>query len=276
VWLFVLENHSYGGVIGNPDAPFLNQLAARYAIADRSYAIMHPSLGNYLALVAGSTLGCASDSCAPQRGTSIAGQLAARGRRWNAYLEGLPEPGWVGADRGAYVTRHDPFAYLTEVTGSPSMRAHLRPFTEFAASLRDPPAFSLVVPDNDHNMHDGTVAQADRWMRAAVGAVLRSNAFARGGAIVITWDEGLDGDHRGCCLRSIAGGRIATLVVANGMVPGTHSSHPYTHYSVLATIEDALGLPRLGLAADPHVSAMSDLWPIPSSPRSSPAGSAVP
>src|SRR5580658_7527777 len=44
VFTIVMENHSYGDIIGNPDAPYINQLATQNAIA-RGYhdAYVHPS-----------------------------------------------------------------------------------------------------------------------------------------------------------------------------------------------------------------------------------------
>src|SRR4051794_408555 len=68
VWVFVMENHSLGQILGNRQAPFLNRLARRYRVATRFYAPMHPSLPNYLAMISGSTQGCTSDDCKPGYG----------------------------------------------------------------------------------------------------------------------------------------------------------------------------------------------------------------
>src|SRR5689334_4275542 len=59
--ILVLENHGYGDVIGNSAAPHLNALAHDYGLATRSYACCHPSLPNYLDLVAGTSFGISSD-----------------------------------------------------------------------------------------------------------------------------------------------------------------------------------------------------------------------
>src|SRR5947209_2257454 len=55
VVIVVMENKEYGSVIGNPDAPYVNGLARRYGLATAYFAVSHPSLPNYLALVGGST-----------------------------------------------------------------------------------------------------------------------------------------------------------------------------------------------------------------------------
>jgi acid phosphatase len=62
----------------------------------------------------------------------------------------------------------------------------------------------------------------------------------------MTWDED-DGS---------ATNQVLTLEVAPGYVPAA-SNTPYDHYSLLATIEDLLGVGRLGQAAQAH--AMTDL-----------------
>ena len=61
VWVFVLENHSYDEIIDNPDVPYLNHLAHRHAMATQDYAVAHPSLPNYLAMISGSTHSCTSN-----------------------------------------------------------------------------------------------------------------------------------------------------------------------------------------------------------------------
>src|SRR5205823_490313 len=57
----VMENHEYGQIIGNPDAPYINELAQSGGLATAFYGIDHPSLPNYLALTGGSTFGIGSD-----------------------------------------------------------------------------------------------------------------------------------------------------------------------------------------------------------------------
>jgi hypothetical protein len=61
VMVIVEENRNETAVIGAADAPFINALAAQYGFATRSYAAAHPSLPNYLELIAGDTLGVADD-----------------------------------------------------------------------------------------------------------------------------------------------------------------------------------------------------------------------
>jgi hypothetical protein len=61
VFLIVMENHGYGQVINNPNAPFINQLAKSTGYSTNYFAVGHPSLTNYLEIVGGSNFGVRSD-----------------------------------------------------------------------------------------------------------------------------------------------------------------------------------------------------------------------
>jgi acid phosphatase len=53
VVVVVEENQSFDDVIGNPDMPYLNQLAAHGGLARQYYANTHPSINNYFYLTSG-------------------------------------------------------------------------------------------------------------------------------------------------------------------------------------------------------------------------------
>src|SRR5437867_13439395 len=61
IFEIVMENHSYSSIIGSSSAPYINSLAQQYGLATRFYAVRHPSLPNYLALIGGDTFGVPSD-----------------------------------------------------------------------------------------------------------------------------------------------------------------------------------------------------------------------
>ena len=62
VFVIMMENHGYGQIIGNPDAPFANKLAKSANTATNYFAVAHPSLTNYLETVGGSNFGVHSDN----------------------------------------------------------------------------------------------------------------------------------------------------------------------------------------------------------------------
>ena len=61
VFVIMMENHAYGQVAGNPQAPFINTLMAKANTATNYYAVAHPSLTNYLEVVGGSNFNNLSD-----------------------------------------------------------------------------------------------------------------------------------------------------------------------------------------------------------------------
>jgi hypothetical protein len=258
VWVVVLENHSYGQILGSREAPFLNKLGRHHGVATRYYSLIHPSLPNYLALVSGSTKGCKSDSCRPgYSGPTLARQFTRHHLPWRGYYQGLPHAGYTGGNHGTYVRHHNPFAYFTSVTHSRRARHNLRPFFNFPRSLRHPPAFSLVIPDDGHNMHTGSVRTSDRFLRYWIRRIMRSRGFHDRGAIFITFDEGGHGDSSGCCFRNVKGGRTPLIVVT----PHHHAvrlGQPRSAYSLLRTIESGFRFAPLGRAA--HVRPLNQFW----------------
>src|SRR5690348_6713750 len=62
VFLIMMENHGFGQIVNNPNAPFANQLAKSANRATNYFAIGHPSSTNYLEVVGGSNFGVRSDN----------------------------------------------------------------------------------------------------------------------------------------------------------------------------------------------------------------------
>ena len=164
--VLVMENHSYADIIGNPAAPFINELARRGAQFTRSYAITHPSEPNYLALFSGSTQGIADDGC-PYRFTApnLAAGLLKAAKSFAGYAEDLPGVGSPACSAGEYARKHVPWADFSNVPGSVSL-----PFTSFPATdLARLPTVSFVIPNLCDDMHDCSVAAGDAWLRAHIG-----------------------------------------------------------------------------------------------------------
>jgi hypothetical protein len=77
------------------------------------------------------------------------------------------------------------------------------------------------------------------------------------GFIVVTWDEG--GSDQGCC-GAARGGHVATIVAGPDVHRGGRMARSVDHYGVLATIEQALGLPPLAAAADAGAGRLTPLF----------------
>src|ERR1700743_3003830 len=61
VFVIMMENHAYGQIAGNPQAPFINALMRNANVATNYFAIAHPSNTNYLEVVGGSNFNKLSD-----------------------------------------------------------------------------------------------------------------------------------------------------------------------------------------------------------------------
>lgn len=250
IFVIVMENHEYGSVIGRPDAPYVNRLAATYGLATNYYAASHPSLPNYFALTAGSTFGIASDcTTCYVNATNIADQVEASGRSWKAYMEDMPTPCYLGASSGNYAMKHDPFMYYTDIRNNPARcAAHVVPFTQFYVDMSggQVPNFVWITPNMCNDTHDCPVATGDAWLGTIVPRITGSAAFRNGGVLFITWDEG--SSNAGCC-GDAWGGHVATLIISPRSISGFRSSTAENHYSLLRTIEDGFNLRHLGAAA---------------------------
>lgn len=160
--IVVEENKAYSQIVGNPDAAYLNQLAEQGALFADAHGVTHPSQPNYLALFSGSTQGVADDSCPHSfSGPNLASELRQAGHSFATYSQSLPEAGFTGCTSGAYARKHNPAVNWRAANVQPDQNL---PFEAFPGSLDELPTVSLVVPDLDHDMHDGSIEEADRWL----------------------------------------------------------------------------------------------------------------
>lgn len=258
VLVVMMENAEYGEVIGNASAPYVNSLARRYGLMTQSYAIAHPSLPNYLALTSGSTHGVSSDctDCVVSA-KNIVDQLQGARITWGAYLEDFPSRCFEGAQSGGYAKKHNPFAYYSDIAGSPSRCRLMQGFGALADDVRAGrlPTFAWISPNLCDDGHDCGVAVADGFLARTVPALL--HALGPDGFMVLQWDEGTSDD--GCC-GAAKGGHIATIVAGPQVRRGARSAAPIDQYGVLGSIEQALGLPALGGAADARGGRLTALF----------------
>ena len=256
--VIVLENKEYNQILGRPGAPYLNALADQSAVATNYYAITHPSLPNYLALTGGSTFGFSGSDCGTCSVShrNLVDQLQAAGISWKVYAEGMPSTCSTTVAAGDYVRRHNPFLYYRDVAADPRRCQFIVPATALDHDLANHalPRFVWLIPNLCHDMHSCDTYTGDRYLHALVPRLL--GALGPSGILFITFDEGAT--DSGCC--GVAkGGRIVTIVAGPGARAGARSMTPYDHYSLLRTVEDLLGLPRLGGAALSSSRPMTDL-----------------
>src|SRR2546427_2671537 len=231
IFEIVMENHEYGSVIGRPDSPFVDNLAATYGLATNYFAASHPSLPNYFALTAGSTFGIASDcTTCYVNATNIADQVESSGRSWKAYMEDMPTPCYMGASAGNYAMKHNPFMYYTDIRNNPARcAAHVVPFTQFGLDMStgQVPNFVWITPNMCNDTHDCPVSTGDAWLGNVVPRITGSAAYRNGGVPFLTLDEG--SSNASCC-GGAWGGHGAALGVSPKAVAGARSRVSQHHY----------------------------------------------
>jgi acid phosphatase len=249
VFVIMFENHEYGDVIGNTAAPYFNELAHTYGIGTSYDGIVHPSLPNYMALTGGHTVFTSDCQGCTTAAPSIADQVEQSGRTWRAYMETMPAP-CTTSDFAGYAQKHDPFVHYTAIVNNATRcAAHVIPKTPLLGHLAsgDIASYTWITPNLCNDMHDCPVATGDAWLKKYVTAILASPAWDATSVIFVTFDEGESSVG--------GGGRIPLIVISPRTRAGTVVSNPYNHYNLLATIEQAWGLARLGHAAGATVMA---------------------
>ena len=232
-----MENRSYDQALAGP---YTAQLARQYGVATNYHGVSHPSLPNYLAITSGSTWGIADDGYHQLPLTGLGEQLSSAGISWRAYMEGMS--GTCLSSPYPYALKHDPFGYY-----GGRCPAQVVPFTDFSGDLAGGamPRFVWITPGLCNDGHDCSTAVSDHYLSQLVPQILNSSAWQDNGVLFITWDEGED-----------AYNHVLTLVIRPGG-SAVQSSMYHDHYSLLATIEDRFGLPRLGQAA--HATSLREL-----------------
>jgi acid phosphatase len=279
VFTIVMENKRRDEILGNPKAPYLNQLAAQGAVAAGFHNPpgLHPSEPNYIWMVSGRTFGIKDDRDPTGKTTirsssHLVDQIEAAGLDWRSYQESMGEPCGIRS-HGRYVAKHDPFVYFADVNGwdgrqfQPSTRCqdHVVDYTELDADLKagTVPEYVFVTPNLDNDMHDGSIARGDAWLAREVPKIMASDAYQSGGVLFVTWDEGSGGNDD-----------APFIVVGPNVKPGFVSQTYYHHGSYLKTVQAILGVEPLPCVDDPAaVPTMDDLFSVPLPPPPVPASS---
>lgn len=289
VFMVYLENKGVGQIIGSPNAPYLNLLISQYGYASNYFGLTHPSDPNYTPVIGGTDFGfnynCPSN-CFPAGTPNLADTIEAAGLTWAGYAEG----------GGGYSEPTDrlPFLAFADIYNDPQRVAtHLFDISDLAGDLVDPeaaPNFVWFAADDEFNMegptdfpvgifnwvlgflnpsHQYNVAAGDRWLQGPLSTIFNSPTWQdpdERSAIIVTFDEDYNNLTTGV---GNEGNHIVTIVIpSQGAIDaGMRSGHfvadgHYDHYSLLRTIEDSLGLPRL-TNNDKFAYPMNEFWEVP-------------
>jgi phosphatidylinositol-3-phosphatase len=185
-----------------------------------------------------------------------------------------------------YATRHDPFVYFHSIIDDTALCdshvVNLSLLPHDLSSAADTPNYVFITPDLCDDGHDspcangqpGGLAQADAFLRQWVPQITSSPAFTQQhGLLIITFDEAATSDTSSCCgeipgpdspepgINGPGGGDVGAVLLSPCIAPGTVSTVPYNHYTMLRSVEDIFGLPHLGYAGLPgETSFGSDIF----------------
>ncbi|HEX3824032.1 MAG TPA: alkaline phosphatase family protein [Mycobacteriales bacterium] len=278
LWI-VMENESYGtgskAIPGDPSASYIDDsLLSQCGSTSDYHAATHPSYPNYLALTSGSFQNHPSDGLGYFAVPSIFSQIDPS---WRSYEEFMPtncdHTFQTGSDPPSqyYLGRHNPAAsYSSLPLGAPSTgdcKTNDVPLgttssgaLETAVAAGSLPAFSFVTPGLCDDMHavpapdtscPDTVKGGDTWLAKWIPILTSGPDYTSGNlAIDITWDEGRGGGDGEDCIDSQAADCIVPDIVISPYTTHVVSATNLSHYSLLKTTEELLGLPLLGNAAD--------------------------
>jgi phospholipase C len=270
VFTIVMENKSRSDILGpGSSAPYIRALANAYAVADGYRdALIHPSEPNYLWMVAGENFGVLDDQNPAENHVAntshLADQMEAAGITWRAYEESMGGPCGLES-RYPYQPKHDPFVYFDDINGwDPATKQFTRPqrcldhvvdYSQLDADLATgkTPRYVFITPNMQHDMHDGSIADGDKWLQQEVPKILASDAWKNGGVLFLTWDEGGNQTDD-----------PPMIVISPLAKKGYVSEEPFDTSGYLKTVQAILGLDSLPCNVAPdQVATMDDLFAVP-------------
>ena len=237
----------------------------------------------------------------PPQFQTIGDQMTAAGLTWKAYAENIPSPCYAGISApGNYERKHDAFPYFLSGVDDGDCAANNVNLDGLPAALQststtanvnfifpnecddghsDCTSSTALAPIPEVGSEADEMAQYDAFLQKWVPMITGSPAFKQDGLLLITFDEGYD--PFGCCGEPMqdpdgsypggeagspgtGGGQVGAVALSRFITPGTVSQNQYNHYSLLASIEDLFGLPRLAEARLPGTTTFgSDLYTNP-------------
>jgi hypothetical protein len=253
VYLFVFENLSYASYLSD-NLPYTHSLAAECGLATNYSAVAHPSLPNYLAMTSGGTQGFTGSDAPPGNPGGLAAdnifnQVRLSGRQWRSYSQSMPSDcyhaNYPPAPNAYYTVHHEPAVYYADIAADCNRWDVPQGTTAFGVMISDInsgnlPAFAFVGPNDDGGCSPcgGNVdpQKLDSYLRAWLPHIFRTPSYRAGKtAVFITWDES----------DNTPGNRVPLIAIAPSVPAGTRPAAAFSHYSLLRTIEEMLGIPKL-------------------------------
>jgi hypothetical protein len=264
VFLIYFENEDFAQVVGNTaKAPYMNRLISGGSLLADFFAEEHPSDGNYLAFAGGSTFGVPLTDPLEENPTytidarNIGDLIDAAHETWAGFLQSADGP-CDNTVHGYYWNDDLPMLYFKDVRERPSYcSAHLLPLQALQPDLETAattPAFSWIGPNDCSDIEGCGIRAGDEFLQQVATEIFKSPAWTtQRSLLIVTFDEDNTNHERPAQL-------VPTFVLGSQDVRhGYVSSVRYTHYSLLRTVEAALGLGTL-TQNDRYASPLNDVF----------------
>ncbi len=244
----IFENENQSDVISNA---YFKSMAQQGVYFTNFTASIHPSQGNYIAMVAGDNYGINHDRNVDLNVPHLGDLLETKNMSWKVYAEGYPGNCFLGSSKGKYARKHVPFLSFLNVTKNPTRCARIVNsstfFTDWKASAL--PDFSMYVPDLNNDGHDTSIDFSANWLQKNFDAAFHDADMMKDTLVVLTYDESTYTGKN----------KIYNTFLGPMLQPGVEVSTDHSHFSVLRMIEDEWNLGSLN-RNDLKAPAMQGIW----------------
>jgi hypothetical protein len=283
VLIVVLENQSYESAIGSD---LLKALSSKGAVFSNFGNLFHHSYPNYLAMIAGSDFDTHKRTNSDAQvgfPEDDAHRTIADLLNWRNYAEDYPasptdQKPFLGGGKGKYARKHVPFLSFKEIQTKSfhnvvAVNTHAKDnafVTDIGSFIADPqshplPEYMFYSPNLDDDGHDPVfnpqagLKKASDWLRMFLTTWLHFDETAwsprdeqmKRTLVIVTFDES-EGDTKP--------ERLYTVFLG-AMIKPQEVTVPYSHYSVLRTIEDNFGLhPIHEQSGDGTAAVITGIW----------------
>lgn len=278
--IVMLENATSQDVLNNA---YMSRLRQQGVYLANSYGVTHSSQPNYIAAVAGDTMGFANDTpgyaqfvySSYQPVTCVADLLDAQGLSWRNYVEDLPATylaecvadlkaggGSFPVEPFPFARKHAPFLSFQQVINAPNLSSQIVDASQFATDLAagNLPNYTWYTPNlindghtladqtaNDPLDHKPNIINIQKFLETFLGPDPIAT-FPPSTLIVITFDEAYPYQDPY---------QVYTLLIGDmlGAWKGETRFEAYNHYSLLRTVEENFGLASLkrnDIVANPY------------------------
>ncbi len=248
VWV-VFENTNYAKALVQPN---FKKLTTYGVLFTNLTAEVHPSQGNYIAMVAGSKLGVTNDNVVDLNETHIGDLLEKAGMKWKTYAENYPGNCFTGKSSGSYYRKHVPFMSFANVSQNSARCLNIEDETKFFDDYNrgSLPEFSMYIPNIKNDGHDTGVDFAGNWMEKTFGKIFSSPEKLGDVLFIVTFDES--------SLLS-PNNQIFTVLLGANIKPGSQNNQAVNHPALLKMIEDEFGTGDLG-RDDAKAPSITGIW----------------